>query len=65
MIMSQVEAAVLCDEATGSSTPFAFLKEQKKKMAILKDAKKHHAWCRDESSSEQQFCKSDAITFVL
>ena len=58
--MSRVQAAVLCDEATSSLTPFAFLKLVRKKKKILK----HHG-AVNESSSEQQFHKSDAITFVV
>ena len=53
--------AVLRDKSTSLSTPFAFLKYKRK---ILKDEKKHHGTV-DESSSEQQFCKSDVITFVV
>ena len=59
--MSHLQAAVLCDEAVSSSTPFAFWEE--KGRYVLKDEKKYGAV--DESISEQQFCKSDAITFVV
>ena len=67
--MSCVQAAVLCDESASSSTPnfvsFRLLNEtEKEKRKILKDEKKHHG-AVDESSSEQQFCKSDMITFVV
>ena len=34
------------------------------KRKILKDEKKHHG-AVDESSLEKQFCKLDAITFVV
>ena len=65
LIMSCVQGDVLCDKGANSSTP-AFvsfcLKEMKRK--ILKDEKKHHGTV-DESSPEQQFCKSDVITFVV
>ena len=36
----------------------------RKKRKIVKDEKKFHGTV-DESSSEQQFCKLDAITFVV
>ena len=62
--MSHVQAAVLCDKAASSSTSFTFLKGLRKKRKILKDEKKHHD-AVNESSSEQQFRKSDAITFVV
>ena len=55
----------LCEEGASSSTPAlvnTFLMAQREK--ILKDEKKHHGVV-DESSSEQQFCKSDVITFVV
>ena len=35
-----------------------------RKGKILKERKKHHSTV-DESSSEKQFCKSDAISFVV
>ena len=49
--MSHVQVAVLCDKAASSSTPFTFLKEQKKKRKIRKDKNKHYA-AVDESLSE-------------
>ena len=55
--MSHVQAAVLCDK----SATFRLLGRKRK---ILKDKKKHHG-AVDESSSEQLFRKSDAITFVV
>ena len=63
--MSRVQVDVLCDKSTSLSTPFAFLKDKRRrKRKTLKDEKKHHGTV-DESSSEQQFCKSDVITFVV
>ena len=66
--MSHVQAAVLCDEGASSSTPsvmtFRLLKEQGKKKEDTEDEKKYHG-AVDESLSEQQFCKSDAITSVV
>ena len=52
--MSHVQAAVLCDEAASSSTPVTLWEE--------KEGCKETPWC---SGSEQQFRKSDAITFVV
>ena len=62
--MSHVQVAVLCDKIASSSTPFTFLKEQKKKRKTRKDENKHHA-AVDEFSSEHQFHKSNVITFVV
>ena len=59
--MSCMQVAVLCDEATSLLMP---LVEQIKKRKLLKDEKKNHG-AVDESSSEQQFHKSDMITFVV
>ena len=68
--LSHVQADVLCDEINRRCKfidtavfrdCFAFLKEHKK---TLEDEKKHHG-AVDESLSEQQFCKLDAITFVV
>ena len=68
LIMSHVQAAVLCDEDASSSIPVLvsfhpFNSTEKEKEDILKDEKKHYGTV-DESSSEQQFHKSDVITFV-
>ena len=65
--MSHVQNAVMCDEnASSSMTPFMIFQgtEKEKGRYVLKDEKKHHS-AVDESSSEQQFCKSDAITFIV
>ena len=63
--MSRVQAAVLCDKGTSSSTLFVtFQGTEKGTRKILKDEKKHHGTV-DEFLSEQQFCKLYAITFVV
>ena len=41
-----------------------FYRNTERKRKILKDEKKYHV-AVDKSSSEEQFCKSDAITFVM
>ena len=60
--MSRVQAAVLCEGKIIDT--FCDFSTTEKEQGILKDEKKHHGTV-DESSPEQQFCKSDAITFVV
>ena len=61
--MSRVQSAVLCDKGASSLTPFMIFSRNSEKRKILKDEKYHGIV--DKSSSEQQFHKSDAITFVV